>query len=430
MLSELSIKNFAIIESQAISFDKGLTVLTGETGAGKSIIIDAIHLLVGGRGSTDFVRHGENRAEIEGLFQLLKITHPVFRKAKELGIEIEDEMIVLRREIYKSGKSVCRINGKLVTISTLREIGSALVDIHGQHEHQELMDESKHLSLLDQYGSNRIVQALEEYGEIYHNYEQTIKKLKSLNENEQQMAHRLDLIQFQLSEISQANLKLNEDETLMEEKKQLSNFERIHEAVQASYDALQGEQKGLDWIGLAMGHLEDINGMNAEYKELAESVSNSFYILEDAAKFLRNELDNLEFDPERLNVIEDRLNEINQLKRKYGHTLSAVLEYGAKIEEEISTIQNKETHIDGLQNKLLSLKKDLMIEGNELTNLRKKLAKKLTDAIHSELKQLYMQKTVFEVKFESGENYISKSGLDKVEFYLSTNPGEPAKAII
>ena len=409
MLSELSIKNFAIIEALAISFEKGLTVLTGETGAGKSIIIDAIHLLVGGRGSTDFVRHGEKRAEIEGLFQILNDHHPIYLKSKEFGIEIEDEMIVLRREIYKSGKSVCRINGKLVTISTLREIGSTLVDIHGQHEHQELMDESKHLSLLDQYGSNRIVQALEEYGEIYHNYEQTIRKLKSLNDNEQQMAHRLDLIQFQLSEISQANLQLNEDETLMEEKKRLSNFERIHGAVKASYDALQGEQKGLDWIGLVMGHLEDVNGLNPEYKELSESVSNSFYILEDAAKFLRNELDDLEFDPERLNVIEDRLNEINQLKRKYGNTISAILEYGAKIEEEISTIQNKETHIDELQKRLQSLKKDLMIEGNELTNLRKKLARKLTDAIHSELKELYMQKTVFEVKFESGENYISKS---------------------
>ena len=429
MLSELSIKNFAIIEALAISFEKGLTVLTGETGAGKSIIIDAIHLLVGGRGSTDFVRHGEKRAEIEGLFQILNDHHPIYLKSKEFGIEIEDEMIVLRREIYKSGKSVCRINGKLVTISTLREIGSTLVDIHGQHEHQELMDESKHLSLLDQYGSNRIVQALVEYGEIYHNYEQTIRKLKSLNDNEQQMAHRLDLIQFQLSEISQANLQLNEDDTLMEEKKRLSNFERIHGAVKASYDALQGEQKGLDWIGLVMGHLEDINGLNPEYKELSESVSNSFYILEDAAKFLRNELDDLEFDPERLNVIEDRLNEINQLKRKYGNTISAILEYGAKIEEEIATIQNKETHIDELQKRLQSLKKDLMIEGNELTNLRKKLARKLTDAIHSELKELYMQKTVFEVRFESGENYISKSGLDNVEFYISTNPGEPLKPL-
>ena len=153
MLSELSIKNFAIIEALSISFEKGLTVLTGETGAGKSIIIDAIHLLVGGRGSTDFVRHGEKRAEIEGLFQILNNHHPIYLKSKEFGIEIEDEMIVLRRDIYKSGKSVCRINGKLVTISTLREIGSTLVDIHGQHEHQELMDESKHLSLLDQFGS-------------------------------------------------------------------------------------------------------------------------------------------------------------------------------------------------------------------------------------------------------------------------------------
>ena len=160
MLSELSIKNFAIIEALSISFEKGLTVLTGETGAGKSIIIDAIHLLVGGRGSSDFVRYGEDRAEIEGLFLLQKSSHPLYAKAQELGIEIEDQMIVLRRDIYKSGKSVCRINGKLVTISILREIGSALVDIHGQHEHQELMDETRHLSLLDQFGKEKSGQGL------------------------------------------------------------------------------------------------------------------------------------------------------------------------------------------------------------------------------------------------------------------------------
>src|SRR3954453_17530481 len=260
MLSELSVKNFAIIEALSISFEKGLTVLTGETGAGKSIIIDSIHLLVGGRGSSDFVRHGEDRAEIEGLFLLKKPSHPVFLKAQEFGIEIEDEMIVLRREISKNGKNVCRINGKLVTTSTLREIGGTLVDIHGQHEHQELMDEFKHLSLLDQYGKSHIVTALAEYGKIYHAYEQTLRKLKSLNENEQQMAHRLDLIKFQLSEIQQADLKINEDEILLEEKKQLSNFERIFEALQASYNALQGEQKGLDWVSLAMGQMEDAAG--------------------------------------------------------------------------------------------------------------------------------------------------------------------------
>lgn len=429
MLSELSVKNFAIIEALSISFEKGLTVLTGETGAGKSIIIDAIHLLVGGRGSSDFVRHGEDRAEIEGLFLLEKPSHPIFAKAKEFGIEIEDEMIVLRREISKSGKSVCRINGKLVTISTLREIGGTLVDIHGQHEHQELMDESRHLSLLDQYGKSRIVTALAEYGKIYHAYEQTLRKLKSLNENEQQMAHRLDLIQFQLSEIQQANLKINEDEILLEEKKHLSNFERIYEAMQASYNALQGEQRGLDWVSLAMGQMEDVAGLNENYKELAESVSNSYYLLEDVAQSLRTELDNLEYNPGRLNEIEDRLNEINQLKRKYGNSISAIVEYGAKIEEEMETLQNKETHIDQLQKELVSLKKDLMIEGNELTNLRKKLAENLTNAIHSELQELYMQKTVFEVNFNSGENFISKTGLDTVEFYITTNPGEPLKPL-
>ncbi|WP_338470208.1 DNA repair protein RecN [Niallia sp. XMNu-256] len=429
MLSELSIKNFAIIETLSISFEKGLTVLTGETGAGKSIIIDAIHLLVGGRGSSDFVRHGENRAEIEGLFLLEKSTHPVISKAQELGIDIEDEMIVLRREITKSGKSVCRINGKLVTISILREIGARLVDIHGQHEHQELMDESKHLSLLDQFGHKKISAALLEYRRVYDEYQQALRKLKSLTENEQQTAQRVDLYQFQLNEIEQAQLQLDEDEALLEEKKRLSNFERIYEAIQASYSALKDEQKGLDWIGLVMGQLEDAAGLNSEYKELAESVSNSYYMLEEAASSLRGELELLEFDPERLNEIENRLNEINGLKRKYGQSIAGILEYGAKIEEELETLLNKESHIDQLKKVLISLKKDLMIEGQELTTLRTRLADKLTNSIHRELKELYMQKTVFEVHINSGESHISSTGMDQVEFYISTNPGEPLKPL-
>jgi DNA repair protein RecN (Recombination protein N) len=428
MLSELSITNFAIIESLSISFEKGLTVLTGETGAGKSIIIDAIHLLVGGRGSSDFVRHGEDRAEIEGLF-LLENASTVYDKAQELGIKIEDDMVVLRREITKSGKSVCRINGKLVTIAILREMGGSLVDIHGQHEHQELMDETKHLSLLDQFGSKQITKSLSEYEQIYAKYEQAIRKLKSLNDNEQQMAQRVDLYQFQLNEIVQAQLQLDEDEKLMDEKKQLSNFERIFESVQTSYNALKDEQKGLDWISLVMGEMETVAELNSEYKDMAEAVSNSYYMLEEVAGSLRSQLDNLEYDPQRINEIEARLNEINGLKRKYGQTISGILEYGAKIEEELETLLNKETHIDQLKKEISSLKKDLIIEGNELTSLRKRLAGELTDAIHNELKQLYMQKTIFEAKINSGETFISKSGMDEIEFYLSTNPGEPLKPL-
>lgn len=429
MISELSIRNFAIIEALSISFDKGLTVLSGETGAGKSIIIDAIHLLVGGRGSSEFVRHGSEKAEIEGLFQLEDPNHPCFAKASEFGIELEDGMAILRRDISKNGKSVCRINGKLVTISTLREIGSTLIDIHGQHEHQELMDEMMHINLLDQFGGEKISESLLEYSKVYHAYDQKVKQLKSLSENDQQMAHRLDLIQFQLGEIQSANLKLNEDEELMEEKRNLGNFERIYDSLQSGYAGLRGEYKGLDWIGLVMGHIQSVAELDSSYKELAESVSNSFYQLEDAANTIRNEMDYLEYDPARLAEIEDRLNEINQLKRKYGKTVGEILEYASKIEEEIETLENKETHIDLLEKEVVSLRKDLLIEAEELSALRKKSAQSLTKLIHKELKELYMEKTVFEVQFIKNNENIMRNGMDKAEFYLSTNPGEPLKPL-
>lgn len=428
MLSELSIKNFAIIEALSISFEKGLTVLTGETGAGKSIIIDAIHLLIGGRGSSEFVRHGAEKAEIEGLYQLDHEKHPCFAKAQEFGIEIEEGMVVLRREISRTGKSVCRINGKLVTIATLREIGATLVDIHGQHEHQELMDETRHLPLLDQFGNEEISASLVEYQAVFHRYEQTLKKLKALSENEQQTVHRLDLIQFQYEEIQKADLKLHEDEELSEEKQKLNNFEKIYESVQTGYSALKGEQKGLDWVGLAMGALETASALDSAYKTLYESVANCYYMLEDAAGNLRSELDNLEYDPQRLSEIDDRLTEINQLKRKYGSTIEEIAEYAAKIEEEIETLQNKETHIEQLEKELLSLKKDLSLEAKQLTDIRKKWAEKLTKLIHKELKDLYMAKTLFEIRFKSC-NTFAQSGMDAVEFYISTNPGEPLKPL-
>ncbi|UAC47195.1 DNA repair protein RecN [Bacillus aquiflavi] len=429
MLSVLSIKNFAIIDSLSISFENGLTVLTGETGAGKSIIIDAIHLLVGGRGSHEFVRHGEQKAEIEGLFQLDDVKHPCYDKAEELGIKIEDGMLVLRRDISKNGKSVCRINGKLVTIAILREIGQTLVDIHGQHEHQQLMDETMHLSLLDQFGGEEIALALVEYKHIYRKYEQLNQKIKNITENEQQMAHRLDLLQFQLNEIQTAQLKQDEDGQLFEERNELVNFERVFEALKSCYSALQGEQKGLDWIGLAMSFLENGVELNPKYKELFESVTTSFYLLEDAATTVRNELDCLEYNPERLNEIENRIIEINQLKRKYGQTIDAILEYAAMIEEEIETLENREVHVSQLENKLTSLRKDLELEGKQLTDLRHQYGKKLTELIHRELKELYMEKTVFSVHFNENFNRFTESGADEVQFYLSTNPGEPLKPL-
>jgi len=433
LLQELSIKNFAIIDSIALSFEEGLTVLSGETGAGKSIIIDAIHLLVGGRGSSEFVRHGEKKAEIEGLFLLDDPRHPCHAKASEFGIDIEEGMIVLRRDISSTGKSVCRVNGKLVTIATMREIGSTLIDIHGQHEHQELMNEHLHLTLLDQFGGRDIASSLTAYLDVFEEYQTVARQLKRLNENEQEMAHRLDLIQFQQKEIQDAELRLHEDDELQDEKLKLVNFEKLYEALQTSYDSLRGERKGMDWAGLAMGHLETAAEVDAQFGGTLESVSSAYYILEDAAHAIRAELDQLEFEPGRLDMIESRLNEINGLKRKYGSSIEEVLAYGSRIEEEIETIVNKDSHVQQLQDQLRSLENDLSVEAENLTIARKKWAKKLTVSIHEQLKQLYMDKTKFEVKFLTDGDAVNrkfkKDGWDEVEFYISTNPGEPLKPL-
>ncbi|MBU7593448.1 DNA repair protein RecN [Metabacillus halosaccharovorans] len=434
MLAELSIKNFAIIESLTVSFEKGLTVLTGETGAGKSIIIDAIHLLAGARGSSEFVRYGEKRAELEALFLLDEVQHPVYERCEEFGIDVSDGMIILRRDMSSSGKSICRINGKLVTIAVLREIGQLLVDIHGQHDNQELMNEENHLSLLDQYSGKEVKSALIAYLELYQRYDGLKRKIIQLSENEQEMAHRLDLLQFQLEEIENAELQPKEDELLQEEKHQISNYEKIYDSLNNSYNALHGEQRGLDWVGLAMSHLENVSHINTKLKELSETITNAFYMIEDLSYEVRNELDSLEFDPERLNYVESRLNEINHLKRKYGQSVEEILTYSAKIEEEIDTIQNKDSHITKLQKELESVLEDLSVEAKNISAIRKKHAKVLIDEIHQELKELYMEKTSFDVNIDerrtpSHELKYSSNGVDEIEFYISTNPGEPLKPL-
>ncbi|MBD8070391.1 DNA repair protein RecN [Bacillus sp. PS06] len=435
MLAEISIKNFAIIESLSISFEKGLTVLSGETGAGKSIIIDAIHLLVGGRGSSEFVRYGEKRAEIEGLFLLDDEQHPCYRRATEFGIDISDGMIVLRRDIAMNGKSVCRINGKLVTIAILREIGRTLIDIHGQHEHQDLLFQEQHLTLLDQYGGEMIANAIGEYISVFNKYNEVNKKIKKLSESEQEMAHRLDLIQFQLREIEQAKLTPKEDLELLEEKRRISNYDKIYRAMKNSYEALHGEQRGLDWVGLAMSHTEGIADLDKELQNIHETISNSFYLLEEISYQIRDQLDELDFNPERLDFIEGRLNEITGLKRKYGQDVEEILEYASRIQDEIETIENRDGLLDKLNKELLSITDDLLVEAKHITVLRKQFAMVLIDNIHQELKDLYMEKTTFDIRFtntldvDHGKSNFRHHGIDVIEFYLSTNPGEPLKPL-
>ncbi|MCM3788378.1 DNA repair protein RecN [Domibacillus indicus] len=429
MLQELSIRHFAIIDSLALSFERGLTVLTGETGAGKSIIIDALQLLTGGRGSGEFVRHGEKKAEIEGMFTIHS-EHPCAQVCREFGIDVDEETIILRREISAAGKSVCRVNGKMVTLSILREIGARLMDIHGQHEHQELMNAGSHIRLLDDFGGSAVLGARAQYGEVYERYAHLQAEIRRLSENDQHLAHRLDLIQFQLNEIEKSALVPGEEEKLEAERQQLANFEKLYGALSEAYNALSGEGRALDWLGVGVNGLESAADIHEEYKALHESAANSFYVLEDTVRDVSSLLDTLEFNPERLNEIQSRLNEISQLKRKYGSTIDEILQYGESIAKEIDQLTHRDTHVNRLQKELAEVEVLVQKEGEKLSSLRCEAAVKLEEAIHRELKELYMEKTVFKVHVVNESGQFKKDGMDQVEFYMTTNPGEPLKPLV
>lgn len=430
MLRELDIRNFAIIDTLSVSFTEGMTVLTGETGAGKSIIIDAVHLLAGGRGSQEFIRHGATKAEIEGLFQIEGEAHPVYQKLADFGIQASDGDVLLRRELNGKGKNVCRINGKLVTISILREVGAALIDIHGQHETQELMDEKQHLHLLDQFAGSSLSKAKEGYAHTFEKYTKLKREFASYNENEQQIAQRIDLLTFQLREIEEAQLQSGEEEVLLEERKRLQNFTKIYESISQAHEAIQGESKGLDWVGNAMTELEHAAAVDEQFQEASESVTGAFYQLQDTSTEIKRILDQLEFDPERLNEIEQRLALLQSLKRKYGASVEDILLYHEEQADELDKLLNRDKRLRLDQEKLKELTDDLRVEAEELTLLRKQAANKLAKAIMEQLKELHMGKASFEVQFDLlPKGKFDRYGQDSIAFHISTNVGEPLKPL-
>ncbi|MUV39687.1 DNA repair protein RecN [Lentibacillus sp. JNUCC-1] len=436
MLTELSIKNFAIIEQLAISFDEGLTVLTGETGAGKSIIIDAVQLLAGSRGSIDFVRHGAKKAELEGLFTIDE-AHVVHDLGATYGIDTTDGMVVLNRDITAAGKSICRINGKLVTLATLKEFGHTLIDIHSQHETQSLLNQDQHLRLLDLYNEKQIAPIKSAYQELYFDLSQMKIQYRQLNHKEQDLAQKLDLLQFQSNEIANANLNENEDDALLEERKKLANFEKIHQALEEAYEALYGDQKGMDWLAQAMQALQNGQDYDEYIQAKADELANYYYAAEELTYDLRSHLDTLQFDSSRLNVIEARLDEISRLKHKYGPSVNEIIAYEQEVNEEIQQIQNKDSFLSELAIKIEQVEKEAYQKAVQLHDVREKAAHALTRDIKKELKGLYMDKSVFKIVFETTpseektSNYVklNQNGYDHVHFELSTNPGEPLKPL-
>lgn len=422
MLQELSIRDFAIIDEIQISFQPKMTVLTGETGAGKSIIIDALGLLAGGRGSTEFIRKGEKKAVIQGLFTLPREAN-TYNILEEYGIDSEDGQIILQRDLYRGGRNICRINGMMVNLATLRKVGETLIDIHGQNEHQELMKPENHIDLLDEY-DKKTSELRIQYQVVYQNYRKLKLSMEKKEADEKAWAQRLDMLNFQVKEIEEADLKINEEDELVEEKNKLDNFQAIHDALELSYQILSGEKIDVVGnLGNAMNELSDVSDLSENLQEINTKISDAFYSLEDAARDISDELDSMEWNGERLNEIEERLELIHQLKRKYGDTIEDILHYHSRIEKELREMENSEQNSEKQERQLSEVLEKVKELAIKLSKQRKKSAKKLEKMIHEQLSALYMDKAVFEVKFLNNSKLYSK-GIDKVEFYIQTNPGE------
>lgn len=427
MLLEISIKNFAIIEAISLNFEKGMTVLTGETGAGKSIIIDAMNMMLGARATTDVIRHGAPKAEIEGLFSV-ENSHALQMIFDEQGIELGDE-IIIRREILQNGRSVSRVNGQMVNLSVLRSIGQYLVDIHGQHDQEELMRPQLHIQMLDGFGDAGFLELKQAYQTNFDDYRKMRKQLLEIKKNQEEHRARIEMLEFQMAEIESASLQPGEDLKLNQERDKLLNHKNIADTLTNAYTMLDNEEfSSLANVRSAMNDMESLEEYDVEYREISTSLSESYYVLEDVTKRLEDIIEDLDFDGNRLMQIESRLDLLNAITRKYGGNVDDVLMYFAKITEEYNLLTGNHLSSDDMEVELKKLEVSLVDLATKLASARHNLAQQLEIEIQQELKDLYMEKAQFQVQFTKGK--FTREGNESVEFYISTNPGEAFKPLV
>ncbi|QIN26657.1 DNA repair protein RecN [Staphylococcus chromogenes] len=428
MLQSLSIKQFAIIDELEIQFGEGLTVLSGETGAGKSIIIDAIGQLIGMRASSDFVRHGEKKAIIEGIFDIdhAKEAHIVL---EQIGIDLSEDFLIVKREIFNSGKSMCRINNTTVTLQDLRKVMQQLLDIHGQHETQSLLKQKYHIELLDRYAEGRYQQALDNYENTYLQHKEKVKELEELESADQALLQRLDLMKFQHDELKEAHLQEGEIKQLEIDIKRIQNSENLSHALNAAYATLTDEHAITDRLYELNSQLQIIDQILPEtYQKLKEDVDQFYYTLEDAKHQIYDEINQTDFDEQYLNELESRMNLLNNLKRKYGKDIPELIKYTDKIEDEINKIENYEESTSQLRSEISELKQQLQKDGEVLSKERRIVARTLRDHIVEEIQNLQMKDANLEIAF-TRYDAPQQDGLERVEFLISPNKGEPLKSL-
>ena len=428
MLQTLSIKQFAIIDELDINFSDGLTVMSGETGSGKSIIIDAIGQLIGMRASSDYVRHGEKKAIIEGIFDIDE-SKDAINILESLAIDVDEDFLLVKREIFSSGKSICRINNQTVTLQDLRKVMQELLDIHGQHETQSLLKQKYHLQLLDDYADNQYSDLLNQYQLSYNQYKNKRKELEELESADQALLQRLDLMKFQLEELTEASLKEGEVDQLESDIKRIQKSEKLNLALNNAHQVLTDESAIPDRLYELSNYLQTINDIVPEkFVRLKEDINQFYYLLEDAKHEIYDEMANTEFDEQVLNEYESRMNLLNNLKRKYGKDITELIAYQSKLANEIDKIENYEQSTSQLREEIKTLYNEVIDIGKKLSQERRRVARELRDHIVSEIQNLQMKDANLEISFKPLDE-LTIEGIEFVEFLISPNRGEPLKSL-
>lgn len=408
MLGQLHIKNIGIIDEITVNFDENLNIITGETGAGKSLIIDSINAITGSRVSKEIIRTGTDMAFVEACF---------------FG---ENEDTILAREIYLNGRNICKINGKMATVSELKEVGEKLIDIHGQHDNQSLLDPRTHLELLDNFAGVNLYKLKEEYVSYLEKYKEVSNKIKSNYGDEQERARRLDLLNYQIEEIEVASLKPNEEDELLARRKILLNSEKIAKALNSSHEAIEeGILDALNNVTRAMSNISDLDN---KYNDLLTQINDSYYNLQDAASNLLDYSSEIDFSENEQEEIEERLDLINNMKRKYGNTIEDILSYYDKVCEEKHFLENSEEIINKLKNEQQELIIKLDKIADEITAKRKECAEKIEKQINEQMQDLEMKKAYLKFEFNKSDSYL-ENGKDDVQLLICTNVGDELKPL-
>ncbi|WP_458397214.1 DNA repair protein RecN [Anaerotignum sp.] len=431
MLEHLHIKNVALIKESEISFGEGLNILTGETGAGKSMVIDSLQFALGGRAGKDFLRHGEKMASVEALFAVQ--SSALQEKLEENGIEPEEDgSVLITRTLSETGRSVCRVNGSTVTVSMLKEIAEDLIDIYGQHEHQSLLNPSKHIRLLDRFCGAGFGDAMEEYKASFSALKEIDKQLDALMGNESQREQRMDILSFQKDEMEAAAIKAGEEEDLLEQKKRLGSMEKLMrltgESIALLYDGNDRMPSACDQLGDALSKLQEAAEYDHTLTPFADALSDAYAAVEDTARELKKEADKQENDPEALEQIEERLQIIYKLKRKYGGTVEAVLAFYDKVVEELDFLANSNEKVAELMAIREKEQKKLTAYAETLTARRKDTAEQVAEQIETALRDMEMKDARFHIQIDEKSDWTA-DGKDKVEFLISANAGESLKPL-